>query len=520
MTTKPNILFLMADQLPASALPSGGNTIVHSPHLDALSEKGVTFENCYCSSPLCAPSRFSLMAGRLPSGIGAWDNACELSAEIPTVAHYLRNEDYRTTLVGKMHFCGPDQLHGFEERLTTDIYPADFGWTPDWRNPAARPDWYHNMLSVLQAGPCIRSNQLDFDDEVTHHARRHIYDLARSPDERPFFLTVSWTHPHDPYAALPRLMARYREEDIPLPRTSSGSVPLDPHSGRLRIVSDMERHLITDDHARRARHAYYANISYVDEQIGLVLDALRETGQAENTVIVFTADHGDMLGERGLWYKMNWFEDACRVPLIISIPGATSSRRVSAPVSGVDLLPTFVGLARNGKDYSPAAPLYGRSLLPELSGIETSGRTVAGEYCGEGAMSPLLMLRQGGLKFVTAPGDPDQLYDLDRDPNEVRNLASDPAYAPALQDLQSKAAAHWNPDAIRARVLDSQDRRRFVHAAHGRGRHFSWDYQPGSDASTSYMRNHLVLDDLEWRSRLPRALPVAEAIDDARTNHG
>jgi len=510
MSKKLNILFLMADQLPASALPSGGNSIVYSPHIDSLSENGVTFDNCYCASPLCAPSRFSLMAGALPSRINAWDNACEFSSETPTIAHYLRNEGYRTTLAGKMHFCGPDQLHGFEERLTTDIYPADFGWTPDWKNPNVRPDWYHNQLSVLQAGPCIRSNQLDFDDEVTYAARRHIFDLARSNDERPFFLTVSWTHPHDPYAALPRLMNRYKENDIPLPKTRAESVFLDPHSARLRSVCDLDRYLITDDHVRRARHAYYANISYVDEQIGILLSALNETGQAENTVIVFTADHGDMLGERGLWYKMNWFEDSCRVPLIISAPGTFKSHRVSAPVSSLDLLPTFLGIAKEGANSSFAAPKDGQTLLPELSGRETKGRLVTGEYCGEGAISPIIMLRQDQWKFVMAPGDPDQLYNLENDPRELNNLAGSIEFSLIVQYFQNKALSHWNVETIRSRVLESQSRRQFIHRANSKGLYHSWDYQPHVDASTRYMRNHLVLDDLEWRSRLPRALPIDE----------
>jgi choline-sulfatase len=508
MAAQPNILLLMADQLPASALPAWGQSRVHSPRIDSLSEQGVTFDACSCAAPLCAPSRFSLMAGSLPSRIGAWDNACEFPAEVPTLAHYLRAEGYQTTLVGKMHFVGPDQLHGFEQRLTTDIYPADFGWTPDWRHPGVRPDWYHNMLSVLQAGPCFRSNQLDFDDEVSFAARRHLYDLARSADPRPFFTTVSWTHPHDPYAALPRLMDRYREDDIPMPRTRREDVPLDPHSARLRAVSDMERHLLTDEHVRRARHAYFANISYVDEQVGAVLDLLKETGQDRDTIVIFTADHGDMLGERGLWYKMNWFEDSCRVPLVMRGPGLRAGTRVPGPVGSLDLLPTLLSLARDGGDFSPASPIDGVSLVPELGGATRPDRTVAGEYCGEGALAPQLMLRRGPWKWIGAPGDPDQLYHLGEDPTERVNWAQDPAAAAVLEAFQAQGRAHWDTGLVTGRVLASQDRRRLIHRAQGQGRHFPWDYQPRGDASTRFMRNHLVLDDLEFRSRLPRAREV------------
>ncbi|MCP5098829.1 MAG: sulfatase-like hydrolase/transferase, partial [Chloroflexi bacterium] len=160
---KPNILFIMVDQLAGSALPFYGHPVVKAPHLTSLAEEGVLFESAYCNSPLCAPSRFSMMSGQLPSRIGAFDNAAHFPADVPTIAHYLRDCGYQTCLSGKMHFVGPDQLHGFEERLTTDIYPSDYGWTPDWTNFEKRPSWYHNMLSVVQAGTCETSNQLDFD---------------------------------------------------------------------------------------------------------------------------------------------------------------------------------------------------------------------------------------------------------------------------------------------------------------------------------------------------------------------
>ena len=141
MAKRLNVLFLMADQLAAAFLPAYGNRVVKSPNIDALAEGGVTFDSFYCASPLCAPSRFTMMAGAHVSRIGAYDNAAEFASEVPTFAHYMRAAGYRTSLAGKMHFCGPDQLHGFEERLTTDIYPADFGWTPDWENPGIRPSW-------------------------------------------------------------------------------------------------------------------------------------------------------------------------------------------------------------------------------------------------------------------------------------------------------------------------------------------------------------------------------------------
>ncbi|MDP4823688.1 MAG: sulfatase-like hydrolase/transferase, partial [Aestuariivirgaceae bacterium] len=161
MNKKPNILFVMVDQLAAQYLPAYGHKVVKTPNIDRLAREGVVFENCYSTSPLCAPARATVMSGLLSSRTGVFDNAAEFPSATPTFAHYLRMQGYRTCLSGKMHFVGPDQLHGYEERLTTDIYPADFGWTPDWSKPHDRIDWwYHNMTSVKQAGIAEITNQL------------------------------------------------------------------------------------------------------------------------------------------------------------------------------------------------------------------------------------------------------------------------------------------------------------------------------------------------------------------------
>ena len=258
----------MADQLSAAALPMYGNHAAQTPYLNALAENSVVFRSAYCNSPLCAPSRFAFMSGRLPSKIGAYDNAAELEAQVPTFAHYLRLAGYRTILSGKMHFCGPDQLHGFEERLTTDIYPADFGWTPDWLNFSHRPSWYHNMDSVTQAAPCVRTNQIDFDDEVIFRAKRQLFDIARGNDRRPFCMVVSMTHPHDPFAIPAEYWNRYDKVPIEMPRVRIAIENLDPHSRRLRYVCGMDAQPVTDEHIRAARRAYFAAISYVERLSG------------------------------------------------------------------------------------------------------------------------------------------------------------------------------------------------------------------------------------------------------------
>lgn len=500
--TKPNILFIMADQLAASALPVYGHPLVKTPNLSALAEQGVVFDSAYCNSPLCAPSRFVLMSGRLPSKIGAYDNAAELPADVPTFAHYLRHLGYRTALSGKMHFCGPDQLHGFEERLTSDIYPADFGWAVNWDEFETRPTWYHNMSSVTQAGPCVRTNQLDFDDEVVFNARRYLYDHARSSDDRPFCLTVSMTHPHDPYAIPQEYWDRYDNDDIDLPDVHIAPEDQDPHSARLRFVYEMDKTEITEQQIRNARRAYYGAISYVDDQIGTLLKTLKETGLDENTIIVFSGDHGDMLGERGLWYKMSWFENSARVPMIVHAPAHFDAARISASVSTLDLLPTFVDMASNGEFSGYATPIEGRSLVPHLQGAKGHDEVI-GEYMAEGTIAPVLMIRRDNYKFIYCSTDPAQLYDLDADPKELNNLAQDAAQAGLVAALMQEVSARWDMDALHQDVLWSQRRRRLVADALSKGKVTSWDHQPFVDASVQYMRNTIDLDDLERRSRFP-----------------
>lgn len=502
MSQQPNILFIMADQMAAPVLSFLGGNTAKTPHLDRLAAGGVVFESAYCNSPLCAPSRYVLMTGQLPTRIGAWDNAADFPADYPTFAHYLRHTGYKTALSGKMHFCGPDQLHGFEQRLTSDIYPADYGWFPDWENFDARPSWYHNMSSVTQAGPTVRTNQLDFDDEVVFQAQRYLFDHVRSNDQRPFCLTVSMTHPHDPYATPREYWDRYRDEEIELPSFELHDEEQDPHSRRLLHVYQMDRQQISDQQIRNARRAYYGNISYVDDQIGKLMTTLEQCGLSDNTIVIFSGDHGDMLGERGLWYKMSFFEWSSRVPLLVYAPNRYRPGRVKASVSTLDLLPTLVEIGKDGRKPEYAMPIDGRSLLPHLHGDQGHDEVI-GEYMGEGVTAPMFMIRRGDLKYICCQGDPDQLYNLAQDPQERHNLCDDPEHAGQLAALRAEAAQRWDSEAITRAVLISQKRRRLIAEAHKQGVVPKWDHQPFFDASTQYMRNNIDLDDLERRARFP-----------------
>jgi choline-sulfatase len=495
-----NILIFMVDQLSGTLFPDGPAEWLHAPNLKRLAARSTRFTRAYTASPLCGPGRASFMSGQLPSATRVYDNAAEFVSSIPTYAHHLRGAGYQTCLVGKMHFVGPDQLHGFEQRLTTDIYPADFGWTPDYRQAGDRIDWwYHNMGSVTGAGVSETSNQLEYDDEVAHHATGKLYDLARGDDSRPWCLTVSFTHPHDPYVARKKYWDFYADCAHLLPEVSA--IPYadqDAHSRRIFDANDWRTYEITEDQIKASRRAYFANISYLDDKIGEVLAVLETTSQ--EATILFVSDHGDMLGERGLWFKMSFYEGSARVPLMVTSPDLAPGA-VTTPVSTIDVCPTLCDLA--GVSMAEVMPwTSGESLLPLAAG-GTRSKPVAMEYAAEASYAPMVSLCSDRWKYTRCVLDPEQLFDLEADPNELRNLASNPQYGEVLRDLRVQSQALWDLDLFDADVRESQARRRVVYEALRKGGYYPWDYQPLQKASERYMRNHMDLNNLEAQKRVP-----------------
>lgn len=491
----------MVDQLNGTLFPDGPADWLHTPNLKRLAARSVRFANAYTGSPLCAPGRASFMTGQLPSRTGVYDNAAEFASDIPTYAHHLRRAGYRTCLSGKMHFVGPDQLHGFEERLTTDIYPADFGWTPDYRKPGERIDWwYHNLGSVTGAGIAEITNQLEYDDEVAFHAVAKIYDYSRNADDRPWCMTVSFTHPHDPYVARKKYWDLYDNCTHLLPARPVIPYELqDSHSKRLMDCCDWRAFDIMEAQVRRARQGYFANISYVDDKIGEVLSALEASRQ--EAVIVFVSDHGDMLGERGLWFKMSFFDGSARVPLMISAHGLRP-QLIETPVSTIDITPTLCEVA--GVSMDDVKPWTdGESLMPLAQGLGRAS-PVAMEYAAEGSWAPLVCLRKGKWKYVHCTLDPEQLFDMESDPEEMTNRALDPDAHSVLEEMRADSSTRWNLDAFDADVRASQARRWVVYEALRNGSYYPWDYQPLQKASERYMRNHMDLNILEDSKRFPR----------------
>ncbi|GAA1724468.1 choline-sulfatase [Brachybacterium phenoliresistens] len=493
---RPNIVLIQADQMAPQMLGCYGDAAALTPRMDALAAGGAVFDRAYCTTPLCAPSRASMMTGRMPSAMGCVDNGDDFAASTPTFAHRLRMAGYHTALVGRMHFIGPDQHHGFEQRLTTDVYPADLDMVPDWgRDLHDRLQWYHDADAVLTAGVSTATVQQDFDDEVGFRALRHLNDRVRANraagEEIPFLMVASFIHPHDPYEPPREHWDRFDGVDIPPPAHPEVPDPAqDPHSHRLRAMSGFDRREPTAEQTARARRAYYAAVSYIDDHVGRILDRLELLGLAESTVVIVTSDHGDMLGEKGLWYKMSPYEQSARVPLIMSGPEHLVPRgRFANPVSLLDIAPTLCDLAgapgpaADASAAGPTAEVEGLSLRDSAArerrdDAAPEDRDLYLEYLAEGTYHPQVTLVRGRWKLVVCPGDPDQLFDLEADPDELVNLAQDPACAEQLAALREAVDARYDLEALERSVTDSQARRRLVAGALGRGRRRPWDLVP------------------------------------------
>lgn len=467
MNKPRNILFLQVDQLAAQYLGCYGDPVCIAPNLSALAARSAVFETAYCNSPLCAPSRASMAAGRLCSDIGAYDNATEFAAQTPTYAHVLRNAGYRTALSGKMHFIGPDQYHGFGERLTPELYPADFSWQPKSCNTGKGDT--NDPRVVLVAGAAQHTVQMDYDRLTADQAIAFLTD----PGDDPFFLQVSFTHPHDPYLADLDSWQAYDGVAIPAPHPPALDwEDHDAHARRLLQDFGLAGITFSQDQIANARRGYYGAITYVDRLIGEVMAALDQSGHADNTIIVFTSDHGEFLGARGLWMKKHFFEPALRVPLMIAGPGI-SACRVDGLCSLIDLLPTFASIA--GQDISDLS-LPGLDLMPAARGDALPSRPVYAEYLAESTLGPLVMVREGRWKLITGTHDPDLLYDLETDPYELTSLATDPAQSSVLADLKALVAERWDLEQLGAAIAHSRAERRLTHAALSKGIARTWSH--------------------------------------------
>ena len=318
-----------------------------------------------------------------------------------------------------------------------------------------------------------------------------MFDRARDKHDQPFMLTVSFTSPHDPYVAQAEFWDLYTDEEIDLPTVPAfDPAQPDAHSARIFEHYSIGKASVSEKDLKRLRHGYYASIEYIDSKINTLLRTLEDTGLDENTIVVFASDHGDMMGERGLYYKKTFFEWSMRVPLIFWAPSRFSARRVSQPVSLLDLLPTFCEL---GEINDKVLESDGDSLLTLITAdcnrnSPDSDRVIAAEFLAEGVLEPTFMLRDHRYKLMYAENDPPLLYDMQEDPDELTNLASVREHESIVRQLSELARDTWDTAALKSEIIKDQNRRRLIDQAHNKGITPVWDYQPVVDASQQYVR--------------------------------
>ena len=459
--SKPNMLIIMSDEHAPMYSSVYGHPIVRTPNMERLAAAGATFDAAYCNSPLCAPSRMSFMTGRYVNKIGTWDNVTPLRSDQATWAHRLRAVGYDVVLSGKQHFGGSDQLHGFQAQLARDLHAewnhAIHLWD-DGIVPAAQP-WQE----IYKTGPGS-TEELEVDDLAGERALAFLRDPARR--EKPWALNVSFIAPHFPYIVPPRFWDMYPPDEMDTPNIPAGHLEsLPPMAQRLRAMFGFPQ--FPDAVVRRARAAYYALISYFDEKIGELMDALQETGQYEDTVIVHLSDHGDMNGEHGMWRKSNFYEASARVPLQVVWPGRIAGgQRFDEVVSLVDAAATICDIAGD----ACGLPLDGDSLLPLLTGGDPDWKDEAFcEYLAHGNDRPNAMLRRGRYKLCFSKGDPVTLYDIEADPDEFHDLSAEPACQQVIAEMQADLLADWDPAALDREVRATQRQQRFIEENFGAG---------------------------------------------------
>jgi choline-sulfatase len=493
-TDTPNVLLVVCDQLTPFLTGVYGHPVVQTPHLTTLARNGIRFDAAYTSYPVCVPARASLMTGQYASKVECFDNAAPFACDVPTVAHYLAAAGFATALSGKMHFVGPDQLHGFEQRLTTDIYPSNFAWLPQREQVGTFrhvPDAKPIAIDYVTAGVRQWSDGLEFDELTHQQALRYLRQRrtqpggseqlpTRSRDQRPFFLCVSYHHPHEPFHPTQEMWDRYDGADIDIPDLSQ-TYPrstMDDWVDAMHGVADVD--LANEHHLRDLRRAYYALVSYVDDKVGELLATLDECGLRNDTVVIFTSDHGDMLGERGMVQKRVFYEWSSRIPLVIQLPNVRRGETVDTPVSILDIVPTILELA----GVTAATPMHGTNLLAT---DDSHGRTVCGEFHSEGVYAPCFMVRQGPYKLIEVHGHGHQLFNLADDPDERHDLIASGRHRDVADELLGALHQHFDPDDIERRIRASLARRRVVRDGM-RATATHWDYSPTEDATKQYWR--------------------------------
>ncbi|MBL7187946.1 MAG: sulfatase-like hydrolase/transferase [Phycisphaerae bacterium] len=462
---RPNVLLVVADQMTPLLTGLYGHPVVRTPHLNALAEKGVLFDAAYSPCPLCAPARACMLTGTYSSENGVYDNAAALGCDQPTLCHHLNLLGYDTVLSGKIHFVGPDQLHGFQKRLLPNIYPADFSWTKsrDHKIPKTHARSYlGGAVHVGRSGRNIEYDELAHTealDYLTHKGTQN----RRDTSYQPFFLCISYNFPHEPFWPPKKYWDLYEDEHIEIPKLPPGFEKkhsamdrwLNRHHGVDKVDLQKPSSLL------KLRRAYYALVTYIDDKVGELVARLGADDLMDDTIIIFTSDHGDMLCERNMVQKRCFYESSARVPLLVVSPHAGQEGHVSkTPVSLLDIAPTVLDLV--GYNGSESFAVDGVSLVPLLNGQEQPGRAVFSEMHSEGVYATCFMVRKGKYKYIYIHGHDEQLFDLDKDPDEWDNLARRAGYVSIRSELKECILSRFDPDRIEKELRENLKKRQFL----------------------------------------------------------
>ena len=470
MASRPNLLYIHSDQHSPFVAGCYGDELVQTPHLDALAADGVALDNVYCPSPICVPSRMSMLSGRHPFENRGWTNSHILDSAIPTFAHAMGAGGYRPVLIGRMHALGPDQLHGYTERLVGDHGANHLGGGSGADRGALNGCAGPARVSITNSGPGQSSYQVH-DEDVTaatvDYLNRQGVRKRSGISDGPFSISVGFMLPHQPFVARREDYTLY-EGRMTMPRTPElWSEDLHPHIAAWR--RDTGSAEVTDEEILRARTAYWALVTRMDLMIGEILEALRRNGLANDTLILYSSDHGEQVGEHGLWWKQTFYEDSVRVPAILSWPGQLpAGKRCDRVVSSLDLNATMI-------DALKAPPLphsRGRSLLPLLRGGDSDWEDIAfSEFCldssGSGGPAPedgvvQRMVRHGDWKLNYYHGLPCQLFNLREDPRELDDRTADPTCQSVRDELLELVLRDWDPEWVKREMAARRSDQRLL----------------------------------------------------------
>lgn len=506
---RPNFLVLMADQLSPQMTSVHGHPAAHTPNLERLAEQGTVFDAGYTTCPVCVPARYSMLTGLYLAGTHSFDNGSILPSDVPTHNHYLNIAGYDTVLAGKAHFVGPDQLHGFNKRLMTNIYPTDMHWMPKRDASLNYTDLHPNPIAIDYIGENVGERQwsmlIDYDEEAVLQARRYMATKRSIPsgsaqkprpprDDRPFFLMVSLNHPHEPFHVLKRHWDIYKGRNIPIPCYPVGMeetyTSMDRTLAKLHGTDTVD--IREPGSLRRLHRSYLAAVSYFDEKVGQLVDSLDEFGLRDDTVVIVVSDHGDMLGHRGMVQKRVFYEHSSRVEFIVSVPESMGSfsrgERCADPISLTDFAPTILDLA----GLVPEVPMDGQSLVPQLRGSGNPNRTVFCENYSEGVTRVCLMARRGPYKYIFVNGGERRLFDVVDDPMEWQDLLKKPSEAKhqaIAAEMERLILSRFDVDSLECEAARSHERRSVVKRSIEATGGSRWNFRPPMDIDNMYWRN-------------------------------